>query len=98
MKWTQYFIFSQSFRKITASVTDGKLTEAAVESIVRQAGGSPLFAEELSRLALIGTKVTHAPTIEAAIQVSLDALSQPQRDALGYLSVLGQTGRDAALG
>ncbi len=63
--------------------------EALVESIATQAGGSPLFAEELSRLAHQGRDAASAPTIEAAIQVSLDALDEEVRDASTKLSVFG---------
>jgi tetratricopeptide (TPR) repeat protein len=68
-----------------------------VERIAVQAAGLPLFAEELSRLSAAGRASEHAPTIEAAIQVSLDALDEECRDAVGRLSVLGQTCWDAAL-
>lgn len=63
--------------------------EALIESIATQAGGSPLFAEELSRLAHQGRDAANAPTIEAAIQVSLDALDEDARDAAMRLSVFG---------
>jgi tetratricopeptide (TPR) repeat protein len=68
-----------------------------VEKIAVQAGGLPLFAEELSRLRVAGRDSEHAPTLEAAIQVSLDALDEECRDAIGRLSVLGQSCWDAAL-
>ena len=51
------------------------------EFIATQAAGSPLFAEELARLAAKGQDATSAPTIEAAIQVHLDALDDAARDA-----------------
>ena len=38
-------------------------------------------AEELARLSAIGRDATKAPTIEAAIQASLDALEPALRDA-----------------
>ncbi len=85
-------ISSDGTRKIALSAGAGQLSREAVDSIVSQAGGSPLFAEELARLAIVGAKVTEAPTIEAAIQVTLDALSPEQRETLGRLSVLGQSG------
>jgi len=63
--------------------------EALVESISAQAGGSPLFAEELARLAHQGRDAASAPTIEAAIQVHLDALDEDVREAAMKLSVFG---------
>lgn len=71
--------------------------EALVESIAAQAGGSPLFAEELSRLAHHGRDAANAPTIEAAIQVSLDALDEDVREAATKLSVFGMQVWDAGL-
>src|SRR5262249_8884267 len=61
-----------------ANSTEG---EALVETISTQAGGSPLFAEELARLAHQGRDAASAPTIEAAIQVHLDALEEEVREA-----------------
>ncbi len=69
-----------------ANTTEG---EALVESISAQAGGSPLFAEELARLAHQGRDAASAPTIEAAIQVNLDALDEDVREAAMKLSVFG---------
>ena len=63
--------------------------EALVESISAQAGGSPLFAEELARLAHQGRDAASAPTIEAAIQVNLDALEEEVREAAMKLAVFG---------
>ena len=71
--------------------------EALVESISTQAGGSPLFAEELARLAHQGRDAASAPTIEAAIQVHLDALDEDVRDAATKLSVFGLNVWDAGL-
>ena len=71
--------------------------EALVETISAQAGGSPLFAEELARLASQGRDAANAPTIEAAIQVSLDALDEDVRDASMKLSVFGMQVWDAGL-
>ncbi len=71
--------------------------EALVESIATQAGGSPLFAEELARLAHQGRDAANAPTIEAAIQVSLDALDEDVREASTKLSVFGMQVWDAGL-
>ncbi len=73
--------------------------EALVESISAQAGGSPLFAEELARLAHQGRDAASAPTIEAAIQVHLDALEEEVREAAMKLAVFGlqvwETGLEA---
>jgi tetratricopeptide (TPR) repeat protein len=77
-----------------ADTADGELL---VESIATQAGGSPLFAEELSRLAHQGRDAASAPTIEAAIQVSLDALEEDVREASTKLSVFGMQVWDAGL-
>ncbi|MDB4940792.1 MAG: Serine/threonine protein kinase [Labilithrix sp.] len=71
--------------------------ETLVESIATQAGGSPLFAEELARLAHQGRDAASAPTIEAAIQVSLDALDEDVREACMKLSVFGMQLWDAGL-
>jgi tetratricopeptide (TPR) repeat protein len=78
----------------SAEGTEGDLTEA----IAAQAGGSPLFAEELARLAAQGRETLAAPTIEAAIQVHLDALDEEARDAAARLSVFGLLGWDSGLG
>lgn len=87
---------------VQASLRDAhvlaQVTDEEVERVVGQSGGSPLFAEELARLAARGTNVAIAPTIEAAIQVSLDSLDDHQADAVGRLSVLGDTAWHAALG
>ncbi len=72
--------------------------EDLAESIAQQAGGSPLFAEELARLAAQGRDATTAATIEAAMQVHLDALDDPSREAAAKLSVFGLSGWDSGLG
>lgn len=77
-----------------ANTTEG---EALVESIAAQAGGSPLFAEELARLAHQGRDAASAPTIEAAIQVHLDALDEDVREAAMKLAVFGLQVWDAGL-
>lgn len=71
--------------------------EGLVESIAAQAGGSPLFAEELARLARQGRDAASAPTIEAAIQVHLDGLEEEVRHAATKLSVFGMQVWDAGL-
>jgi len=72
-------------------------TEKVIDGIVAQASGSPLFTEELARLAAKGQDATAAPTIEAAMQVHLDALDDSVREAAVKLSVFGFTGWEAAL-
>jgi serine/threonine protein kinase/tetratricopeptide (TPR) repeat protein len=75
----------------------GDAGEQLTDFIAQQAAGSPLFAEELARLAAKGQDATSAPTIEAAIQVHLDALEDASRDAAIKLSVFGMVGWDAGL-
>ncbi len=75
----------------------GESGEALLEAIAAQASGSPLFAEELSRLAAQGRDATGALTIEAAIQVHLDALDEDLRESVARLSVFGLQGWDAGL-
>ena len=70
---------------------------ALVDSIAQQSAGLPLFAEELARIAAAGRASSDAPTIEAAVQVHLDALDDFGRDAASKLSVFGQVGWDAGL-
>jgi serine/threonine protein kinase/tetratricopeptide (TPR) repeat protein len=77
-----------------ASGQEGSLI---AETIAAQAGGSPLFAEELARLTAQGRDATSAPTIEAAMQVQLDALDDSVREAATRLSVYGLAGWDAGL-
>lgn len=76
---------------------DGANAEQLADLIAGQAGGSPLFAEELARLAAQGRDATAAPTIEAAMQVHLDALDDGARDAAAKLAVFGLVGWDAGL-
>src|SRR5690606_34608641 len=71
---------------------DPKLAQVA-----RQAAGSPLFAEELARVLARGKPVATVPTIEAAIQVSLDALDEAARDAIVKMSVFGLSAWDEGL-
>ncbi len=73
------------------------VSDAVLERIATQSGGLPLFAEELARLTGAGGDASSAPTIEAAIQASLDSLDEETRDAIGRLSVLGLTVWDDAL-
>ena len=91
----------RTVRAIAKAILGDKATtpegEALVESISAQAGGSPLFAEELARLAHQGRDAASAPTIEAAIQVSLDALDEDVREAATKIAVFGLQVWDAGL-
>ncbi len=71
---------------------DPKLSQVA-----KQAAGSPLFAEELARVIATGKSASSVPTIEAAIQVSLDALDDAAREAIVQMSVFGLASWDAGL-
>src|SRR5450432_340464 len=75
----------------------GASGDQLAEAIAGQAGGSPLFAEELARLAAQGRDATSAPTIEAAMQVHLDALDDNAREAAAKLAVFGLSGWDMGL-
>jgi hypothetical protein len=90
-------ISKRASRNIVRSVLGEDVADAIIDRIAEQSGGLPLFAEELARLRAAGRDTAHAPTIEAAIQVSLDALDEECRDAVGRLSVLGLTCWDSAL-
>lgn len=84
-------------RAILGDRASGESGDQVADLIAAQAGGSPLFAEELARLAASGRDATSAPTIEAAIQVNLDALDDHARAAASLLAVFGQRGWDAGL-
>ena len=84
-------------KAILGEKADGEAGEQLVDSIATQAAGSPLFAEELARLAHQGRDAASAPTIEAAIQVHLDALDEDVREAATKLSVFGMQVWDAGL-
>ena len=84
-------------RAILGERLGGGTGDQVAESIAAQAGGSPLFAEELARLAAQGRDSVQAPTIEAAMQVQLDALDDGAREAASRLAVFGQVGWDAGL-
>jgi hypothetical protein len=75
----------------------GDRGEALVDSIAQQSAGLPLFAEELARISAAGREASDAPTIEAAMQVQLDALEDFAREAAATLAVFGQMGWDAGL-
>jgi hypothetical protein len=76
---------------------NGEQGEALADSIAHQSAGSPLFAEELARIAAVGRDASDAPTIESAMQVHLDALDDFGRDAAARLAVFGLMGWDLGL-
>lgn len=84
-------ISRRATRAIAQAVLGDRVGEEVLERIAAQASGSPLFAEELARLAATGRDASKAPTIEAAIQTSIDALEEPLRDALRRMSIFGLT-------
>jgi eukaryotic-like serine/threonine-protein kinase len=90
-------ISKQATRQIARAVLGEELGEDVINRIADQAAGLPLFAEELARLRSSGRDTEFAPTLEAAIQVSLDTLDEECRDAVGRLSVFGLTCWDSAL-
>lgn len=83
--------------EIARSIMGCAQDDPKLEEIARQAAGSPLFAEELARVMATGKPVASVPTIEAAIQVSLDALPEALRGALTRMSIFGLTAWDAGL-
>jgi serine/threonine protein kinase/tetratricopeptide (TPR) repeat protein len=91
----------KSVRAIAQAVlgarANGEAGDAIVDGIAAQAAGSPLFAEELARLSAQGRDASRAATIEAALQVHLDALDDFGRDAAARLAVFGQVGWDLGL-
>ncbi|MFO0763050.1 MAG: protein kinase [Byssovorax sp.] len=90
-------IARKATREIARAVLGAAASEAQLDQVAQQAAGSPLFAEELSRVIASGKDVAKAPTIEAAIQVSLDALDDSTRDAVVRASVFGLAVWDAGL-
>jgi hypothetical protein len=83
--------------QIARAVIGCDVDDPKLDQIAQQAAGSPLFAEELARLMAAGKPPAAAPTIEAAIQVSLDALEPAGRDAILRMSVFGLTAWDRGL-
>jgi hypothetical protein len=88
-------------RAIAASIlgdrASGEQGEQLADSIAQQSAGLPLFAEELARISAAGRDAGDAPTIEAAMQVHLDALDDFGRDAAAKLAVFGLVGWDVGL-
>jgi hypothetical protein len=87
----------RAVREIARSLIGPSATDAQLDQVAAQAAGSPLFAEELARLVSQGKGLSSAPTIEAAIQVSLDALDDSVRDAAARFTVFGLAGWDQGL-
>lgn len=83
--------------EIARAVLGCDVGDPSLERIAKQAAGSPLFAEELSRVVASGKEIALMPTLEAAIQVSLDALDAEARDAITRMSVFGIVSWDAGL-
>jgi tetratricopeptide (TPR) repeat protein len=90
-------IARRATREIARSILGAKATDEQLDRVAEQAAGSPLFAEELARLMAAGKNAETAPTIEAAIQVSLDALDDAARSAVVRMSVLGLSVWDAGV-
>jgi len=84
-------------REIARAIIGEGADDAVLNRVAEQAAGSPLFAEELARVIAAGKDVTTAATIEAAIQVSLDALDDATREAVVRMSVLGLSVWDAGI-
>ena len=90
-------ISKRATRAIAHALLGPRANEESLDRIANQAGGSPLFAEELARLMAAGRDPSQAPTIEAAIQASLDSLDDPSRGSIERLSVFGIAGWEPGL-
>lgn len=90
-------ISKRATRTIARALMGEGTPDDVLDRIADQSAGLPLFAEELARITAARETPVNAPTIEAAIQVSLDSLDDECRDAVGRLSVFGQTCWDAGL-
>jgi predicted ATPase len=90
-------VSKRAARTIARALMGEDAPEEVIERIAAQAGGLPLFAEELARLTASGRSTEHSPTIETVIQASLDALDEESRDAVGRLSVFGLSCWDSGL-
>jgi serine/threonine protein kinase len=84
-------IARRATREIARAMIGPAATDAMLDQVAQQAAGSPLFAEELARVVAAGKDMGTAPTIEAAIQVSLDALEEGTREAVVRASVFGMS-------
>ena len=83
--------------EIARAVMGADADQAKLDQVAKQAAGSPLFAEELARVIALGRTLATVPTIEAAIQVSLDGLDAASRDALVRMSIFGLAAWDKGL-
>ncbi|APR78087.1 serine/threonine protein kinase [Minicystis rosea] len=90
-------IARRATREIARAMIGAAASDAMLDQVAQQAAGSPLFAEELARVIAAGKDMGKAPTIEAAIQVSLDALEETTRDAVVRASVFGMSVWDGSL-
>jgi eukaryotic-like serine/threonine-protein kinase len=90
-------IARRAAREIARAMIGPTATTDMLDQVAQQAAGSPLFAEELARVVASGKDMGTAPTIEAAIQVSLDALEEATRDAVVRASVFGMSVWDAGI-
>lgn len=90
-------IARRATREIARAMIGPAASDAMLDQVAQQAAGSPLFAEELARVIASGKDMGKAPTIEAAIQVSLDALEETTRLAVVRASVFGMSVWDAGL-
>jgi serine/threonine protein kinase len=81
-------------REIARAVIGATAEDAMLDRVAQQAAGSPLFAEELARVVAAGRDAGSAATIEAAIQVSLDALDDLTREAVVRMSIFGLSAWD----
>lgn len=90
-------ISRRAVRAIAKAVLGEDAEDERIDEVASQAGGSPLFAEELARLFSLGRCAEVAVTIDAAIQASLDSLDPRARMALTRASVFGATIWDRAL-
>ncbi len=84
-------------KEIARAVIGENADEATLDRVAQQAAGSPLFAEELARVIAAGKDVATAATIEAAIQVSLDALDDATREGVVRMSVFGLSVWDSGI-
>jgi len=82
---------------IARAVIGCDIGDPQLRDVAKQAAGSPLFAEELARVIASGKEVAAVPTIEAAIQVSLDGLDAAALDALVHMSLFGLSAWDKGL-
>src|SRR6185369_5578045 len=91
-------IARRATREIVRAMIGAAASDEMLDQVAQQAAGSPLFAEELARVIASGKDAATAPTIEATIQVSLDALEESTREAVVRMSVFGRSIWDAGLG